>query len=967
LGSGSQTMSQTSPYAIPPELILGREFNQRVSASDQERQRREVEAILQRLRGQPGVVVADEVGMGKTFVALAAAYAIARRSRRGPVVIMVPPNLLGKWEQDLKTFCDLYLSGVHAVDRDAAAQRELRGKECLRYGIARHSVDLMKLTDDRSPTRCHLIFLAQGALARRQTDKWLRLALVREALRRHGRGGATRLIKVKRQIHRFVGELLSMRGEERASELGHDIWWHLLQNDPAEWRELFNSQINRDRHALDDDPVAKPLRKALGRVDLSSLAEALKQMPIRTNRDHSRLSERLDTARSALRQAEAALWKDLLKQARWRSPLLVMDEAHHLKNPGTSLARQLQSPDAEADLKTGDGAMAGAFDRMLFLTATPFQLGHRELVRVLKRFGDVRWDRQSLGERDRFQQQMAELENSLDDSQRSVLALQRRWWRLRHEDWPGEEGVDNWWHRLRQSQVEQLTYRQRSLIEAFSEAERCRREAEDRLRPWLIRHNKERYWQGTTVQRRKRLSGAAVTGIDQQLVEASGQVGIAVPKQQLLPFFLAARSAVDPRQKLLGEALCSSYEAFRHTRRQGRPEVDDREVDNSQAELANTAWYLREFDRLLDQRSGAAHPKTHATVQSTVDLWERGEKVLIFAFYRQTCRALQRHISQEIERRTYELARRRLAGVGGLNRSEGVDRVLQRIQKSFFDDPKASGRRSLDRALERIVSRRKHDLEEAGLSADRQGELIKVMRSFLRVRTTLVRTFPIHDHDAKSSSSAVRSMLDTQDRSGLAWRDKFERFIEFLLDDCSPTERDEYLDAARHITTRRTPVNDSNTTTDGISSVLANVRLAIGTTHHQTRARLMRAFNTPFFPDVLVCSRVMGEGVDLQRHCRQVIHHDLAWNPSDVEQRTGRIDRLGCKAEGSHPIHVYLPYLNGTADERQFRVMNDRERWFRIVMGQDTVAELVPTDNETPMPTPPAEMIQALTFNLSLF
>jgi len=70
---------------------------------------------------------------------------------------------------------------------------------------------------------------------------------------------------------------------------------------------------------------------------------------------------------------------------------LVMDEAHHLKNPHTSLARQLQSPDSLQDLRTGDGAMANAFDRMLFLTATPFQLGHHELISVLGRFGDVKW------------------------------------------------------------------------------------------------------------------------------------------------------------------------------------------------------------------------------------------------------------------------------------------------------------------------------------------------------------------------------------------------------------------------------------------------------------------------------------------------------------------------------------------------------------------------------------------------
>jgi hypothetical protein len=105
--------------------------------------------------------------------------------------------------------------------------------------------------------------------------------------------------------------------------------------------------------------------------------------------------------------------------------------------------------------------------------------------------------------------------------------------------------------------------------------------------------------------------------------------------------------------------------------------------------------------------------------------------------------------------------------------------------------------------------------------------------------------------------------------------------------------------------------------------------------------------------------------VDLQRFCRHVIHHDLAWNPSDIEQRTGRIDRLGCKAEGKQSIVVYLPYLDGTADERQYRVMTDRERWFRVVMGQDEVARLITSDSSGSFPLPDA-ISNDLSFQLSV-
>ena len=69
--------------------------------------------------------------------------------------------------------------------------------------------------------------------------------------------------------------------------------------------------------------------------------------------------------------------------------------------------------------------------------------------------------------------------------------------------------------------------------------------------------------------------------------------------------------------------------------------------------------------------------------------------------------------------------------------------------------------------------------------------------------------------------------------------------------------------------------------------------------------------------------------------CRNVIHHDLDWNPSVIEQRTGRLDRIGSKAEVSGlPVNVYLPFIEGAQDEKQFWVMRDRERWFNVVMGE---------------------------------
>jgi len=946
-------------FDILDSLVLGQRPNERVPLAEQQRQRAEAVDILSRLGRQPGVVLADEVGMGKTFVALAAAYCVGVQSRKGPVVIMVPPNLVDKWEQDLDAFCALYLDDTVLVNRDRAEPRELRQAGALRYGVARHSVEFLKLLDDKPRERCHIVLLAQGAMSRGQTDIWVRLALIRETLRRHGR--RERLRKVKRQIHRFLAELLYAKGQQRASYGGEELWSLLLQSDPGQWMDLFNEGLKNERHALHDDPVPEAVTKALPHVNLESFADALADMPIRARGPSRRVSERITYAREALRDVERDLWKQIIAKARWRSPLLVLDEAHHLKNPKTALARQLQSPESHEDLKLGDGALAGSFDRMLFLTATPFQLGHHELVRVLQRFGDVRWDAEALGDKERFEAKLRQLNDCLTASQRASIRLQKAWGRLRDDDFGGAQSVDLWWDDLAGVKPDALTHRQKTVVEACRQARAAKTESERHLRPWVIRHNKGEKWQATEVLRRRRYDGAAI--------QAEGATtGIEIPGEQLLPFFLAARSAVNPGKDLLGEALCSSYEAFRHTRRDNSAGKDDIPDGDEQADLTHSSWFLSEFDEVIAGRSGAVHPKVHATVEKAVELWEFGEKVLVFAFYRHTCRALRVHISNELERRLMTHARRRLGGAGKPTDDEGIAKIIDSIQSRFFDTPKAPGRQALDRALGNIVGHFSEEMAERGVEVD---ALVDVMRRFLRVQTTLVRAFPIHQHDELEPHLAVRSMLDSQDASGLSWREKFRGLLEFLLHQCSPQERLNYLEAAERTQTGRIRVRADEMPegqSEGRDAVLAlaNVQVATGETDRSTRARLMRAFNTPFFPDILICSQVMGEGVDLQRYCRHVIHHDLDWNPSSIEQRTGRVDRLGCKAENRHPILVYLPYLAGTADERQYRVMTDREAWFRIVMGQEEVARLIPAGQEGPRHSLPRQFQHDLVFHLAL-
>jgi len=81
---------------------------------------------------------------------------------------------------------------------------------------------------------------------------------------------------------------------------------------------------------------------------------------------------------------------------------------------------------------------------------------------------------------------------------------------------------------------------------------------------------------------------------------------------------------------------------------------------------------------------------------------------------------------------------------------------------------------------------------------------------------------------------------------------------------------------------------------------------------------------------VLVATEVASEGVDLQ-FCRLLINYDLPWNPMRVEQRIGRIDRLGQKAK---VIHIWNLFYQDTIDERIFSRLLERLKVFEQALGE---------------------------------
>src|SRR5215831_11295135 len=95
------------------------------------------------------------------------------------------------------------------------------------------------------------------------------------------------------------------------------------------------------------------------------------------------------------------------------------------------------------------------------------------------------------------------------------------------------------------------------------------------------------------------------------------------------------------------------------------------------------------------------------------------------------------------------------------------------------------------------------------------------------------------------------------------------------------------------------------------------------------RLQLIDEFKTDPRIQILLSSEVGSEGIDLQ-FCGFLVNYDLPWNPMKDEQRIGRLDRLGQKAE---KINIVNFAIKDTIEERILERLYERIGIFRQSIG----------------------------------
>ena len=92
--------------------------------------------------------------------------------------------------------------------------------------------------------------------------------------------------------------------------------------------------------------------------------------------------------------------------------------------------------------------------------------------------------------------------------------------------------------------------------------------------------------------------------------------------------------------------------------------------------------------------------------------------------------------------------------------------------------------------------------------------------------------------------------------------------------------------------------------------------------------RAVARFRDDDGPQLLISSEAGGEGRNLQ-FSHMLVNYDLPWNPMKVEQRIGRIDRIGQK----RPVSIFNLSTTGTVEERVLQVLSERIGLFEETVG----------------------------------
>lgn len=651
-------------------------------------------------------------------------------------------------------------------------------------------------------------------------------------------------------------------------------------------------------------PAKHPACELFGRqvrcIDTRATAQDLRHAGVRGQRVGGRhqVPPGLYIVNEKLLQEEKRQASTLLRQI-WRTrwDVVIVDEAHHYARGNRPM--RLFAPDG--DLRSYDQP-ALHFARVIALTATPFELTPHELVNLLAL---VKADRAVL---DTIE---AGLENFV-------------------------QALDRFFELRERSPMDPLRRYQVAMLQSLRDRDALKAEALDRglqslLRRFLIRNTKKQN------ERRYFLVERGVNGFASgEFRKLDENLQHRVARSPLIPF--------EGEHTLFYLELRELIEEVDERARHGEATrtfipTDLRQGLSSYPQIATSkllSWDLESASRLRRlaehwNKDSKLHPKVAAVadvVRGIVEaeirkVNERPEawfsKVLIFnKLIRGTAPQLTK-VLEKILHDAFDRYLEDLLGPRGIDRDElskkvrqAVDQQLEGAERSLKLDPAmAPWRRVPD------------DFAHEDFVRHRGRSILQVYREPLRRRAA----------QSLALIDLVRSCPELDDAHIQAWVDREVtgrpvRTVRAVID--------RYLDGSPHDGQPRETLLDHAERNLMVELEESKSIALVGRfdgDNVRDRESHRRNFNRRHSPFVMLVGQVGEEGIDLQEQCRYVIHYDLEWNPARMEQREGRVDRMGWGRASEGYIHVRFLLLKATYEERIFHTLMQRDQWFQILIG----------------------------------
>jgi len=505
----------------------------RVSDEDGSRQSCTMRLILDKLREQPGVILCDEVGMGKTYVALGVIAQYLASYPRSRVLVLTPSSdLAEKWTQDLERF------------RNENVSRSVGDAMQPQHPPPRRLEELLGAKNKR---RVWVLPLSVFFHSHQQSGQVAFRDIVYQLI---SRGANLALADRKVLWKRLDGR------SGKAPRLRQCVDWNGWRIPSM--RNAVRSILN-DRGCLPFDPER-----------ISSLALKKLQDDIR--------------------------WR-LIKMRMRKFSLIVVDEAHHFKNPDTKRYRALE------------GVFEKSFRDMLFLTATPFQLGPDELENIMLLFR-LSTERASSS----IPKEAELLTSCARDYQGSVNRFEYAWRKLSDNE---KQSVCD------KSPLMSLGFM--SFTEAYKDLQHKHNSLEQILSKWVIRNVKPRPY------RKPHDDAVTLDPIDQMPFAFL---------HRLLYEYQRHKRTFSATQNI---SLSSSWEAFQAS-----------VVMNGKMPGSRPVSFYRRAMRLLVEGDDISHPKFKNLLEIARGAFAANEKVLVFTSRIETVRALQTKLNSVLEADIYD-------------------------------------------------------------------------------------------------------------------------------------------------------------------------------------------------------------------------------------------------------------------------------------------------------------------------